>query len=122
VWLGFVTGPVVWALAMTTAYGFSSYACYPAAARLLAPVSELGWVPRFDTTLYGIGMVLTVAAGAIAWRTWRITREEAAGHALEIGEGRSRFLGIWGVITSALFVGLLLFNLINTLLVSPCAG
>ena len=122
VWLGFLTGPLVWVLVMTIAYGFSSYACYPAAQRFRAPVSELGWVPGFTTALYAIGFVLTASAGLIAWRTWTITREEAAGHPLEIGEGRSPFLGAWGLITGGLFAGLLLFDLINTLLVPPCAG
>jgi hypothetical protein len=122
VWLGFLTGPLVWAIVMAIAYGFSSYACYPSAQRFTSPVSELSWVPGFTTTLYVIGIVLTLVAGGIAWRTWRITREEAAGHPLEIGEGRSRFLGAWGLITSGLFAGLLLFDLINTLLVPPCAG
>jgi hypothetical protein len=122
VWLGFVTGPVVWALAMTLTYGFSSYACYPATDRLRTPVSELSWVPTFATTVYVIAIVLTVVAGAVAWHTWRITRGEAAGHPLEIGEGRSRFLGLWGLMTSAVFAGLLAFDVINTLLVPPCAS
>lgn len=122
VWLGFLTGPVVWALAMLFSYGFASYACYPAGQRFTSPVSELNWVPGFTTALYVVAILLTLIAGTVAWRTWRIAREEAAGHPLEIGEGRSRFLGAWGVITSGLFVGLLVFDLINTLLVPPCAG
>jgi len=122
VWLGFVTGPVLWALVMMITYGFSSYACYPATDRLRTPVSELSWVPGFATWLYLIAFVLTAIAGAIAWRTWSITRGEAAGHPLEIGEGRSRFLGLWGLITSAMFAGLLVFDFINTLLVPPCAA
>jgi hypothetical protein len=122
VWLGFVTGPFVWALVVMITYGFSSYLCYPATDRLRTPISELNWVPGFTTTLYVIAFLLTVIAGAIAWRTWSITRKEAAGHPLEIGEGRSRFLGLWGLFTSGLFAGLLLFDFINTLLVPPCVG
>jgi hypothetical protein len=121
VWLGFLTGPIVWAIVMTVTYGFASQACYPAAQRLKTLAEGMGWVPGFTATLYVIAIVLTAITGAVAWRTWNTTRREAAGHPLDIGEGRSRFLGLWGLMTSALFVGLLLFNLINTLLVPPCA-
>lgn len=119
--LGFATGPVVLALLLTITYAFTSYRCFPDGTRLDAPHAGWGWVSTVVPLLYAAGIALTVAAAFIAYRLWQRTRDEGPGETLELGEGRTRFLGIWGVITSALFLAILAFDLINTFMVPACA-
>ena len=121
VFAGFVTGPIVWGLAMTTSYGFASLACFPGSQRLTGPMAGWGWMSVLIPALFIAAIVVTAAAAALSYRTWTMTRSEAAGHALDIGEGRTRFMAAWGLMTSATFIVLLGFNLISTLLVPPCA-
>jgi hypothetical protein len=121
VFAGFLTGPIAWALAMMASYGFASHWCFPGSQRLTGPMVGWGGVSVLIPVLYIAAIVVTAAAAAISYRTWSITRTEAAGHALDIGEGRTRFLAAWGLMTSATFIVLLGFNLINTFLVPPCA-
>lgn len=78
--------------------------------------------------LASIGVIaVPVALFALwaAWRTWRRTRTEADGdhhHALTVGAGRTRFLGLCGMVASLIFLAATLFELLVPLLQSPCAS
>lgn len=119
---GLIAGPLAWLLVLNLSYGFSSFPCFPGANRIVTPQSPWPWMPGLVVALHVAAIGITAAAGFIAYRTWRATQTEAAGHPLDIGEGRTRFMGAWGMMVSALFIGLLVFNLINTAMVAPCAG
>ncbi|HEY7986115.1 MAG TPA: hypothetical protein VIE17_04220, partial [Methylophilaceae bacterium] len=70
---------------------------------------------------YVIAGIVTLAAGAAAVNSWLKTRHELEGsadHILEVGEGRSRFLAISGLLTSAGFIIAFLF-FSSTLLIAP---
>ena len=121
VFLGLLSGPVAWALAMTLSYGLSSYACFPDGERLTVALPGWGGALAVVPIVHVVALAVTLAGAAISYRAWSVTRTEAAGHALEIGEGRTRFMGAWGLMTCALFLGLLIFNLINVAMVPPCA-
>jgi hypothetical protein len=70
-----------------------------------------------------VGIVLAIAGGLVSWRNWRVTFEEAAGsahHLLNSGEGRTRFLAMFGILTSFLFALGVLFATAAVFLVPLC--
>jgi hypothetical protein len=64
-------------------------------------------------TLNLVCLLLPLAGMAVAFLSWRATREEKPGGTasmLEMGEGRTRFLALCGLLGSALFVLATLFD------------
>jgi hypothetical protein len=120
---GLLAAPGAWAAHLIISYALSSTACFPGGEPVHVPV----W-STLRTTLWGIDLIavaIGVAAGMIAWRSWRLTRAEAEGgaHALvDAGEGRTRFLAVCGMMASGGFLLALLFASIGLLVVPACAG
>ena len=70
-----------------------------------------------------LALALALFAFWAAWRTWRRTRTETGcdhHYALTAGSGRTRFLGICGMVASAIFLAATLFELLVPLLQAPC--
>jgi hypothetical protein len=111
--------PIFWLGQTVLAYGVTAQACYPGdhpqPMAHTAPLTTAMIV--FDIVALG-----ACAAGAlVAWTIWRRVRE-AGGHrhTLHTGEGRNRFLAMWGLLSSLWFFGAILFNVIASLVVPPC--
>jgi hypothetical protein len=118
-------GPLAWAAQFTVGYGLASHACFPHAA----PLNHLlhGWEHIAVTLLAinAVALLVAASAAAVSWRNWRVTRAEHHGHygqLLEIGEGRSRFLAVCGMMTSLGFLAAIAFNTLTLLTVPPCSG
>ena len=121
--LGFalLAAPMAWLIQTSANYGLSSHACYPAAEPLHMMTASWQWPAVLAINI--IAILLAAAAALIAFGTWRRTREEAAGDApevLEAGEGRTRFLSLWGSLAGAGFTIATLFSLIALMGVPPC--
>ena len=99
---GLLAAPLAYAAVLVIWYAVAAYACYPGREMLARPL----W-PGFPGALAMIGsiaFVLCLAGCVISWRSWQDTREEQPGssHALlEVGEGRSRFLAMAGILVAA---------------------
>ncbi len=71
----------------------------------------------------GIAAAAAVAGGIVAYASWRALRvEKQGGHetALETGAGRARFLALWGILSSAIFLAAIVFTTIATMGVPLC--
>ena len=119
-----IAGPAAWIVQLVVGYGLSSLACFPHDAALRQS-SPPGW--SSETLLLGAinGACLMVAivSGVIALIHWRRTRGERGGgatQALEIGEGRTRFLAICGMLSSFGFALAILFDTPALLAVPAC--
>jgi hypothetical protein len=116
-----IATPAMWGIRLVVNYGIDSHYCFPGARRSDALP---GWA---WPTLLGIDLlaiVVALAAALISLRSWRQSREEFAassGPLIEIGEGRTRFLALWGLMTSLGFLGALGFDLV-TLWITPACG
>jgi hypothetical protein len=121
--LGFGLGaaPLAWAGQSIVGYALSSYACFP------GPTPR--GVPLFTETrpillaLNVAAIILAVLGGAIAYRNWSATRGEKAGgleHLVEIGEGRTRFLAMCGILSSVGFLVATIFSLLAIVLAPLC--
>jgi hypothetical protein len=119
---GVVAGPVAWAVQFNVGYGLTSYACHPG-DRALAQVPPDWTATRPAALALAIVAALVSAWGAyISWGIWRAARQEKSGHLLEAGEGRTRFLGVWGVITSLGFLAAILFDAVMIVGAPACRG
>ena len=120
---GLLAAPGVWISQLLVTVGFASYSCYPRDV----PLAQTSW-SWLHGALIGVNVVaiaLCAAAGFAAWHVWRATRRERPGsghHLMESGDGRTRFFGMTGMLTSTLFLLAVLLQTSNVFLVPPCSG
>lgn len=115
--------PAAWAVQLTLSYGLVGHACFPMTLPLETPVWTPVWPWLAAISLAAI--LVGLAAGWVAWRNWRKVRHEQPGshhRLLDAGEGRTRFLAMWGMLTSLMFLITLVFSSVNLLLVPLCYG
>jgi hypothetical protein len=110
--------PLFWAGQMVLSYFVTAQGCYPGDAPRHVIAS-----PALQTTIWafdGIALAAALAGGAISLLSWR-----RLGHNHEsvvaTGEGRTRFLVLWAAYSSLWFFFPILFNVIATATVPPCA-
>lgn len=123
--LGLFAGPVGWGVQLVANYSIASHACYPGDRPLIGvplPGHSI-WIVVFIINI--VAACLALAGAALSYQHWRATRAEHAGSALnavEVGEGRSRFLALWGVMTGSGFFLAILFNTLALFMVPQCIG
>jgi len=115
---GATVAPVFWIGQVLLSYGVSAYACYPGDRPVMPQTTPLHTLlVSFDV----IAVLAAVVGGLVSWQSWR---NAAAGsdhrHILHTGEGRDRFLAIWGLLSSLWFFFAILFNTIASMTVPPC--
>ena len=72
-----------------------------------------------------VAIMASLVGGLIAYLAWRKTHQEKDGgatNAINTGEGRSRFMALWGMLSSLWFLLAIVFNTIATLTVPLCIG
>jgi hypothetical protein len=118
---GLAAAPTAWNAQLLISVALSAHACYPRDVPLALPIwSNLWWI------LLAIGLagvVVAIVGGLVSFRNWRLTFDEAAGsahHLLDRGEGRTRFIAMFGILTSFLFALGLLFATAAVFLVPLC--
>lgn len=119
-----IAGPAAWIVQLVVGYGVSSLACFPhdAPYRQSPPP---GW--SAEPSLLGAVNILCLAFAMLggltaAWH-WRRTRGEKRGgvaRALDVGEGRTRFMAACGVLSGFGFALAILFDSQAILAVPPC--
>jgi hypothetical protein len=68
-------------------------------------------------------MLLSLVALIASWRVWQRTANEHQGshhELLEVGEGRTRFMAMSGLIVSSIFLLNVLLNTVSFLFTAPC--
>lgn len=121
--VGLCGAPLAWMAQMSLSEPLSAQACYPASRPLAAPA----W-PSAHALLWAISAVCLLAACAsalVAWRAWRGTRHESTSNwhdAVHSGSGRTRFLALLGVMSSAMFVAAILFSTLGATLIDACGS
>ncbi len=118
---GVFGAPLAWSVQELYGYAGMAHGCFPRRTPV-AVLTSGGW---WWSTL-GVGLLaVAVALGAllVSIRAWRATRGEKAGQeteALEIGEGRTRFMGMAGILVSALFMLAILLTGAALVGLPPC--
>jgi hypothetical protein len=109
-------GPAAWGAQLLAAYGLASLACGQIAR---SPSASPGWIEGVSAAT----VVLALAAALAGWNAWRATREERGGRGvrlLETGEGRTRFLGLAGLMLALGSAGAIVFDSVGLLTLAPC--
>lgn len=117
---GILGAPAAWILQELISYTYTSTLCNIGDLQNALP----GAASPLVGTISVIAMVFAIAAGVTALRSWRKTRDEQSGsshHLLEVREGRTRFLAMCGLLTSAGFLIALIFSA-AVLFVGPVCG
>jgi len=109
-WAAILAGPVAWVANHMLLYIISSWSC--------AKGTE--WPLHATAALTAL---VCVAGFAIAWQAWQ--RSEPAlghdpGHPEEVSAPRSRFMGMIGMLASALFLSVIVSQWLPVLFLGPC--
>jgi hypothetical protein len=111
--------PLSWSLQSIVGYGIYSEACYPGDTPRTMPLLPGMW--GLLLMLNVAALVIGVIAISVAYRNWNATRRETGGdsqHLIERGEGRTRFVAMWGLLLGSGFVVATVFSSV-ALLISP---
>jgi len=107
-WFGILAAPLAWSAEELVGYFIASRVC-----NMKSSVGSMSVALTTSPWFAGLSFVTYVVAFAGLWiaiANWRRTREEQRGsghHLLELGEGRTRFMSMWGLLTSiAAVIGL----------------
>lgn len=122
-WFALLGAPLAWSLQLLVNAPLAAHACYPQDRPLPLPATDA--LGAIMLGVEGLALLLCVLAGACAVVHWRRTRAERGGSAQQLvqgGDGRSRFMSLVGVFSSALFGAAVLLTATNVFIVAPCGG
>jgi hypothetical protein len=119
---GCCAAPIFWLGQLTLGYWVSAQVCYGSDHPTLtdAPAALFTTLIVFDA----VAIAVAIFGGIVSYRSWRLTEEEKGGgahRALHIGEGRARFMALWGIMSSLWFLGAIVFSTIGSTMVPLCA-
>jgi hypothetical protein len=118
---GMIAAPSLWLAQLLLSYGISALACYggdhPTTIAAGTPVRTALFA--FDA----VALIAALAGGIVSYTCWRAVHAEqqhGQHHALEVGEGRTRFMALWGIMSSLCFFGAIAFNTIASVMAPLC--
>jgi hypothetical protein len=112
-----------WLVQLIVDYGLAAHRCYPHDTPLTAAQAGGGLTDPLLAIFNLIAIGLAAAAGLMSYRLWQQTREEhpgSAGHLVEAGEGRTRFLAMWGLLAGIGFLVAIVFDTVAVFTVPRC--
>ena len=123
--VGLFGGPLAWYAQLCTGYTLTSWSCVSTAYRSHAPMSGLPWAWSAMVAATLAGVALSLTSLVISWRAYSHTHDEASGdsrHLMEVGEGRTRFLALWGMILGAGFALITSLTAVIFVMLPRCVG
>jgi hypothetical protein len=118
---GLMAAPIAWSVGEVVSATLSQEACFPGTEPLAEPA--LANLRLLQIAVFAISLLVSASAAMVALGAWRATRSEQAGgpHTLlSVGEGRSRFMALAGLLTSAGFALATLFSIPALVFVPSC--
>lgn len=122
--LGFAVlgAPLAWATEQIVNYVIVSHACAPGRGAA-ATDPDFGAVRLIDIAINILGVAVALAATITAWRIWRAVRREVEGDdqaLVDVGEGRTRFIAMWGLAGGVYFTAAALTTTAALVLTPVC--
>jgi hypothetical protein len=118
---GMTAAPIFWLGQLILGYGVSAVVCYgsnhPTTIASGAALRLAFYA--FDT----IAVMAAIAGGIVSYSSWRAVKEEKEGgqhHAIDAGEGRARFMALWGLLSSVCFLVGIIFATIGSIEAPLC--
>lgn len=120
-----IAGPLAWFAQVCVGYALSTWPCYPNDRPMVAPLSGYEWTSLTLKLLHVIVIALALVAFIAGWISLRRTRAEAGGdelHLMEVGNGRTRFLALWGMLLGAAFTVTSVLTAFSQMVLPRCSG
>ena len=119
---GLAAGPTIWIVHLVANAILAAHGCAPGSVGRAAA----HWSAT-RTTLVAVDIValsVTLAAAAASLWCWRTVRQEHSdtGDIAQVGEGRTRFIAICGLLASAGFAIAILFDTFAAVMVPQCSS
>jgi len=106
---GLFGAAAAWAAQLISNYALMAHFCYPLQTPEASPT--FGGVRVLSIVISAVLLVVAVLALLVALRSFKLTRNEAGAkdapdhqETAEVGEGRTRFLAMAGILVSGIFV------------------
>lgn len=123
--LGLIGGPGAWIAQLLASYIVASRVCYPHDQPLHGIGAESALIWSLLLAINVAALVIALLCASVSYRSWRATRAEQPGstsHLLEVGEGRTRFIAVVGMLAGLGFCLAILFDTVALFVVPPCIG
>ncbi|MBL1264264.1 hypothetical protein [Candidatus Methylomicrobium oryzae] len=120
-WIGILGAPLIWMALEMVSSALTASLCKTDTTSIAPQHTDTVWQYLLPINL--VAFLLALIAAGVAINNWRKVRHERAGSAhdlLEIGEGRTRFLAMFGLLTSGGFLIALIFSALMLFLVPLC--
>jgi hypothetical protein len=113
--------PIFWLGQLILGFLVSAQVCYggPEPTEVASGAALRGAFYAFDA----VALIAGLAGAAVSYICWRSVRNEKPGgenYALQAGEGRTRFLALWGMLSSGIFLGAIVFTIVVSIGVPLC--
>lgn len=118
-------GPIAWMLQLCIGYGLTAQTCFPREAPHPGGLAHLPWVWPTSLALNLLALAVALAATGLSCWIWRRTRNHDPGAyagLIEAGEGRTRYLAVWGIWLGLWFAVDIAFNTIAMFEVATCGN
>jgi hypothetical protein len=124
---GLLAGPIAWAARLLFNYGIATHSCFPGSTPMIGAARQ--WVRITFISIDAAAIVIAGSAALVSYRAWNRKRRTVSGdieapeqawELIQIGEGRTRFLAIWGMMTGVGFALALVFDLMSPWVVPLC--
>src|SRR5262249_1308185 len=102
-------------------YAIASHSCFPGSEPRATAPWDAGWILP---TIAIAALAVCAIAGIVSYLSWRETHgyPTDSERFVQFGGGRSRFLAMWGALTSLLFAFLMIVSLIPLMVIPPCGS
>jgi hypothetical protein len=114
--------PLAWSLHLVANYSVAVRSCYPDGAPQVSPSLDKLWLILIIVDV--VSLVISATAAAMAYRNWTASARELAetdSPMVETGEGRTRFLAIWGLLIGIGFFVAVGFDLVGLWILPICS-
>lgn len=113
--------PAGWSMHLIVNYASASRACFPDGTPQSGPSTQSLWLLLITIDI--VSLAISGVAAALAYRSWKTSAAEMAEHAspmVETGEGRTRFLAIWGLLIGVGFFVAVIFDFVGLWILPIC--
>lgn len=117
---GLMAAPIAWVSSQIASSIVAQEACFPKTESLSDPAFA---VAGLHIGLLSVAFAVSASAAGVAYANWRRTKRESGGNGhtlLDVGEGRSRFMALAGLLTSFGFMLGTLFSIPAVVFVPAC--
>lgn len=119
---GCCAAPIFWLGQLILGYWVSAQVCYGSDHPTVT--ASPGTLHTTLIVFDAVAIVVAILGGIVSLISWNATQEEKSGgahFALHTGEGRARFMALWGIMSSLWFLGAIVFSTLGSTMVPLCA-